>query len=304
MAMSNSFIDRMITDFRKFSDEPAIAAKYTDADVIRLVEYAYAAIINEINRNKTEPIVARFDVTYSASTATSSHILPYYIGSIHAIYRESTLNNDVKIFYDSRSRLNRSGRRIWVEGYTLHIQPNVLSDGDIITIEYVPTGTARLHDGTCTVDSTGLLVTFGATPTDGTLDTHVNAYAGCIFRIVSDDDASYNYMQERTIVSYVNSTRVATLDVALSPNAGDGVQSGTTYYEIAPAIHYGLDHIVALFLSWWIVSIEGSMNRARLLQRMYAGAIRNLRLTAYYSNLPASRKAREDNYDRIRRYRR
>jgi len=300
MSMDNSFLARTIEDFRDHTDEPSLNAKYTDAKLVRKIEQAYAAIVAEVNRNKTEPIVARFDVTYSASTAVTLHALPYFIGSIYAIYQESSLGNDCKVFYHARSRYNPYGRQVWVEGHTLHIQPNVIGDGDVLTIEYVPTGTARLNNGTCTVDSTGKIVTLGTTPTTGTLDTHKNAYAGMIFRIVSDTDSDYNYMQERTIISSDPTVPSVTLDVALDPNAGDGVHSGTTYYEIAPSIHYGLDHVVALYLAYWIVSIEGNINRSRLLLNMYRNAIRNLRLTSYYSNLTEAGKIRKDNYNNPR----
>ena len=183
---------------------------------------------------------------------------------------------------------------MWVEGNILHVQENIFNIDDTLVIEYIPSGTARLHDGTCTVDSTGKLVTFGSTPTDGTLDTHFNSYAGAIFRIVSDTDTDYDFIQERTIQSYANTTRIATLDTALSPNPGDGVQSGTTSYEIAPAIHRGLDHAVAVYLAYWIAAIEGSITRARLLKGMWRDIIRNLRLSAYYSNLQEAPKARAD----------
>jgi len=205
-----------------------------------------------------------------------------------------------KIFYTSRGGYNPLGRGIWAEGKTLHIQDGTLTNGTVVTVEYLPSGTARLHNGSCTVDSTGLVVTFGGTPTVGTLDTHQNAYAGCIFRILADTDANYNYIQERTIVSYDPATRKATLDVALSPNAGDGIHSGTTTYEIAPSISAGLDHAISTYLAYWIVSIEASAARANLLLRTYKDVIRNLRLTSYYSNLTESTKARADNFQNSR----
>lgn len=296
MAMTDSFIARSIDDFRRYTTEPVINAKYTDAILIGMLEQSYAHVISEINRSSPEPVVATFTVTYVKDVST--YTLPATLGSIIAIYHETT--SGYKIYYDSRSPLNPWGRQVWVVGTTLNIQDNLLNDTDTLKVEYIPSGTARLHDGTCTVDSTGKLVTFGASPTDGTLDSHANAYAGSIFRIVSDTDASYNYIQERTIVSYVNTTRIATLDVALSPNAGDGVQSGTTSYEIAPAIHRGLDHAVALYLAYWVAAIEGSITRANLLRRMWVDIIRNLQLRAYYSNLIDCRKARADNYDNTR----
>ena len=297
MTMTGSFLGRAIDDFRRYADEPIINAKHTDAVVIEKLEQAYAEILNEVNRNKTDPIVARFNVTYSTSSSITKHSLPYLIQSIHAIYQESTTGSGVKIFYEAGSRYNPQGRGIWIEGHTLYIQPGALSDGEIVTIEYIPSGTARLHTGSCTVDSTGLLVTFGATVTDGTLDTHINAYAGSIFKLISHSTGTWDFQQERTILSYVASTRVATLDVALDPNPES---NATTSYEIAPAIYQGLDHVVALYLAWWIVSIEGGVMRASMLQKMYRSGIRNLRLSAYYSNLTAARKLHADNYDNSR----
>lgn len=295
MALTGSFLDRTITDFRLFADEPSVNAKYTDAVLIGKIEQAYAHIISEVHRNKIDPIVARFEVTYTASSSITYHILPWLMGSIFGIYTETTAGS--KVFYDSLSRYNPYGRRIWVEGNTLCIQPNAISSGEVLVVEYIPTGTARLHTGTCTVDSTGKLVTFGATVTDGTLDTHVNAYAGSIFKLVSHTSGTYDFLQERTITAYANSTRIATLDTALSPNPES---NATTSYEIAPAIHQGLDHVVALYMAYWLVSIEGSVVRARLLRNMYRDGIRDLRLNAYYSNLPSARKLRADNYDNPR----
>lgn len=296
MAMSGSFISRCISEVRRYTEEPLINAKYTDAVLIGMIEQAYAHIINEINRVNPEPIVAQFDVTYTSGT--NQYLLPPQIGTIWAIYSES--DSGYKVFYRSRGRLNPAGRRVWVERNMLHVQEGSIDTGSTITIEYIPLGVARLHTGTCTVDSTGKIITFGANPTDGTLDTHVHAYIGSVFRIVSDTDTAYDYIQERIISAYTNTSRQATTLIALSPNAGDGVHSGTTSYEIAPAIHYGLDHAISMYLARWIVSIEGSITRARLLDKEYQEVLRNLRLTTYYSNLVEATKGRADSFDHRR----
>jgi hypothetical protein len=294
--MTGSFIGRCISDVRRYTEEPVANAKYTDDVLINMIEQAYAHIINEVNRCNPEPVVARFSVTCVADT--TEYILPPITGPIWAVYTET--DSGYKIFYDSRSQLNPCGRRVWIERNILHVQSGVLEAGASLIVEYVPSGTARLHTGTCTVDSTGKIITLGATPTDGTLDTRAHAYIGSVIRIISDTDADYNYIQERIISAYTNTTRAATTLLALSPNQGDGIHSGTTSYEIAPAIHQGLDHAVAMYLARWIVSIEGSTTRARLLNREFQDVIRNLRLTAYYSNLMEVQKARADNYDNRR----
>lgn len=297
MAMTGSFLTDCIADVRRYTEEPVANAKYTDTVLARMITQSYAHIISEINRCNPEPIVASFDVTYVADT--DEYILPPLMGAIWAIY--SATDSGYKVFYSSRSHLNPLGRQVYVERSILRVQDGLFTAGDTITVEYVPSGTAALHNGDCTVDSTGKIITFGATVTTGTLDTHLQAYTGSVFRIVSDTDTSYNFIQERLISSYAHVTRVATVELALNPNAGDGVQSGTTSYEIAPAIHQGLSHAVGMYLARWVVSIEGSITRSRLLNREYQDVIRNLRLMTYYSNLMEAGKVRADNYDH-RRY--
>jgi hypothetical protein len=290
--MVNAFLTRAITQVRLYTDEPSINAKYTDATLIEMVEQVYTHVISEINRCSPQPIFAKYTVTYI--DGTESYRLPELIGMVNAIYYAT--DSGYKIFYSSRSGYSPLGRQVWLEGKTLHIQSGVLNGDDVLTIEYISSGTARLHDGTCTVDSTGKLVTFGATPTDGTLDTHTNSYAGSIFRLLSSDSSSYSFIQERTIVAYNNITRVATLDAALSPIP----LTGTTSYEIAPAINQGLDHAVASYLAYWLAAIEGNTTRANLLKGVFRDILRNLRLTSYYSNLQDCTKARADNFNNSR----
>ena len=292
MAMTGSFIARTIADFRRHTDEPELNAKYTDAVLIEMIEQAYQHVIGEINRNRKEPIVAKYEVTYA--TGTTSYLLPA-LGTVFAVYKKPESDSNVKIFYDSRGILNPRGRYIWFQGNELHIQSGTLNDGDVVVIEYVPTGCARLHTGVCTVDTTGKIVTWAST-TDGTLDTALNAYAGSIFRIVSDADASYDYVQERQVVSSDRTGPSFTLNLALNPNAGDGVQSGDTSYEIAPAISRGMDHVIALYLAFWVSSTERDPERAGAAGTIYRNALRTLRLDAFYSNLMEAPRTRSDNY--------
>ncbi len=297
---TNSFLTRAITDFRSYIDEPSVNAKYTDAVVIERIEKAYAQVIGEVNRNKSEPAVAKFTITQS-DTATE-YLLPPLIGSVYAIYSET--ETGTKLFYSARSRYSPLGRGIWIEGNTLKLQSTtVFPSLEPITVEYIPSGTARLHNGTCTVDSTGLIITLGASPNQGVLDTHKDAYVGSILRIIDDSDSDYDYIQERLILAYDRTTREATLQIALSPNQGDGVHSGTTYYEIAPPIHQGLDNIMALKLASQVAASESTVTRARLLEREYTKEIRNIRLTAYYSNIQEAGHVGADTFDN-RRYRR
>lgn len=295
---SDSFLSRAIAKVRERTDEPATAAKYADASIIEHLEESYILILNEKNRNSRTPAVARILKTIASGTTT--YVLPHTVGSIHGIYMADDLGG--KVFYDSRSKYNVYGRGMWLENQTLHIQTTAMYGlGTELTIEYIPSGIARLHNGVCTLNAEGTIVTFGATPNAGTLDTHHEAYSGSIFRCLGVDGTTVvgNYLQERVITAYDETTREATLDVPLDPIPT--TDDGNIYYEIAPAISKGMDTVVALYAAYNLVSIEGNAKRAAGILKIYGNAIRNVRLTAYYSLMPDAVIDRSDGINNRRR---
>lgn len=283
---ADSFLTRAIADVRESTDEPTTKGKYTDARIIEHLEKAYILVLNEKNRNSRTPAVAKINKTIASGI--TAYVLPHTIASVHGIYKTDTSGG--KVFYDSRSKYNTFGRGMWIENQTLHIQSTDMYGIDTeITIEYVPSGIARLHNGLCTLNSDGDVATLGATPNVGTLDTHHEAYAGSIFRILGADTTG-DYLQERIITAYDETTREATLDVALSP-----IPTGNIYYEIAPAISKGMDTIVALYAAYRLTATEGNTKRASSILKAYRNELRNVRLTAYYSYMPEAPIDRSDN---------
>uniref|UniRef100_A0A6M3J660 Uncharacterized protein n=1 Tax=viral metagenome TaxID=1070528 RepID=A0A6M3J660_9ZZZZ len=300
MPYTESFLTRGLADIEELIDEPIIKAKYTDARKISHLEKAHIIVLNEVNRNSKTPAVVKQDITIAANT--TEYVLPHVMGSLYGVYDEDSSGG--KIYYDGRSRYNPYGQRIWLAGHTLHIQSaGCLGLGTILTVEWIPSGVARLHNGTCTISSDGKTITFGDTPNAGTLDTHNQAYAGSLFRFLGVDGSivTGNYLQERNISAYDETTREAILDVALDPVPT--TDNGLLYYEVAPPIHKGMDMVVALYAAWRIMIIEGNLKRASGILAAYRNEIRNVRLTAYYSNLPEAPRLRGDSYDN-RRYRR
>jgi len=288
---ADSFLTRAIADVRESSDEPTQKAKYSDVRIIDHLEKAYIIVLNEINRNSRTPAVAKIEKTITSGTM--AYPLPHTIGSIHGIYKADDTGG--KIFYDSRSKFNALGRGLWIENQTLHIQTTgMYGIGTEVTIEYIPSGIARLHNGTCTLNEDGDVVTFESTPNTGVLDTHHEAYAGSIFRCLGVDGTNVagNYLQERVITAYDETTQKATLDAPLSPIPT--TDTGVIYYEIAPAISKGMDTVVALYAAWRICSTEGNAKRAAGILKAYRNEIRNVRLTAYYSYMPDSPIDRSD----------
>jgi len=297
---SDSFLSRAIAEVREAVDEPNVSAKYTDARIIEHLEKAYIIVLNEINRNSKTPAVVKQEITIAANT--TEYILPHVMGSLYAVYDLS--ESGCKVFYDGRSRYNPYGQRIWLEGNTLHIQAvDTLGVGTQLIAEWLPSGIARLHNGVCTINSDGDEITFGATPNAGTLDTHHQAYAGGVVRMLGVDGSviTGNYLQERNITDYDETTRKAVLDVPLSPIPT--TDDGYIYYEIAPAIHKGMDMVVALYTAYRLMSTEGNKKRASTILDAYRNELRNVRLTAYYSNMTEAPRGRMDSFDN-KRYRR
>lgn len=295
---TDSFLSRAIVDTREATDEPTVAGKYTDARIIELLEKAYILVLNEKNRNSRTPAVAKVNKTIASGTTT--YVIPHTMGSVHGIYKAGSAGG--KVFYDSRSKFNPLGRGIWIENQTLHIQAtDMYGIGTEITIEYIPSGIARLHNGTCTLNAAGTIATFGSTPNAGVLDTHHEAYAGSIFRCLGAEGTG-NFLQERVITAYDETTREATLDSPLSPIPTAG--GGSIYYEIAPAISKGMDTVVALYAAYRIVATEGNSKRASGILKAYRDALRNVRLTAYYSYLPDAPVDRNDSNNNRRYIRR
>ncbi len=283
---SDSFLTRAMEDVREAIDEPTSIAKYTDTRIIKHLEDAYMLILSELNHNSRTPAVAK--ITKTIVSGTTTYALPHTIGSIHGIYKVGDAGG--KIFYDSRSKFNVFGRGIWLEHQTLHIQNTDMCGLEAdLTIEYIPSGIARLHNGICTLNAAGTIATFGATPNAGALDTHHEAYAGSVFRCLGSDGTG-NYLQERVITTYDETAREATFDVPLNP-----IPTGTIYYEITPAISKGMDTVVALYAARKLVLNEGNSKRAGNILKSYRDAIRNVRLTAYYSLMPTAVIDRSDN---------
>lgn len=303
MSITNSFLDRAIKDVRRYVDEPSVNAKYTDAVLVEKIEQCYATVIGDINRVRTSPVVARLSITMVAGQYT--YPLPPTIGSVWSMYNEDTSTGS-KTFYVSKGVWNSAGRGLWIEGNNLKAQVGTFAAGVIVTLEYIPNGTARLHNAAPntttggTVNLAGTIITLGTADT-GVIDTRRYAYVGSVFRVLTHAVAAYAEEQERVIIAYTNTAGVfaATLDVALSPNPYN--QTGAITYEIAPAINRGLDHVVALYLAVVITALEGDYGRNQMITRLYNQAVRAVRLDGYNSVLDQAYAPPQDGYGRRRR---
>jgi len=292
---AESFLVKMIEQVRQWTGEPQINKKYSDAWIIERAENTYCLALGEKQRMEQDPIVARIPLTLDGSEL---YVLPGTIGPIQAVYYAGEYGS--KIFYKRSGSYCIEGKGVWVEGNMLKFQDGMLAIGESATVEAWPTGLARLHCGTCTINAAGDEVTFGATPYLGTLDRQISAYLGSVLRIFNVTGASPtgNYVQERVISAYAVTTRVATLELAFSPIPAAGA-GGYIFYEIAPAIPIGLDSIIGLRVAWEINSVEGQVKKAQGCLTSYQQNLRHLRLNTFCSQLQTAGQLDADTFQSV-----
>jgi hypothetical protein len=283
---SLGFLTRTISRVRRFTDEPSTNAKYSDSDIIDIKQSSWGDVLEELNRVNAAPIVVRHNMTFSDDNV-NVYVLPPNIGTILRLAKMSSVTGLPEWVVTPRSRWNPSGPGLLIEGNTLRLEPFWVGSSDTLQMDYVPNGDLELHEGSIassafTNDSTTQTcsIVLSDSPTQGSLDTRPNAYAGSIFRIISA--TSNNYQQERIIKSYDTITRTAVVQPAFEATLLPG---GTVTYEIAPLMNRSMDIVVALDVSAIILGLEGDNNRASSVQLQYARKMRTLRLNR--SNIEA-----------------
>jgi len=291
---ANSLLVRMLAKVRKWTVEPKTNPLYDDDYVIDRAENVYALVLGEKRRPEQDPIVATVEVTITSGTQT--YILPSTLGPIVAVYyRDTTNDSGYKCFYSRFGTHSVYGKGIWVEGNMLKVQPGYDEIDVPLQVECWPNGCARLHCGTCTLNSDGDEATFGSTPYLGTMDKSVNAYAGSIFRLfnVTGTTVVGNVINERVITAYNAVTRVATLAKALSPVTT--TDDGSIFYEIAPQIPISLDSVLAMRVAWEINALIQPKKAAACLA-MFNSNMRHVRLEAYMSQVQSAGQADADHF--------
>jgi hypothetical protein len=144
-------------------------------------------------------------------------------------------------------------------GYnTLYVRLSGNADPDTLTAH-------EIHTGLPTT------ITLDGTPTDGTLDTRANAYAGYMLRILADTNS---VIQERVITSYNNLTKVATVGVPFNPTP----YGATLTYEVIPQYSLLLKHVVCMQTAVDILGMEGNTKRMRTLGERLMVKMRALKM--------------------------
>ena len=293
--LSGSFLTRTIEALRRYVDEPAVNAKYSDDDMIFKISEAWAELWIELNNNNHSPIVVRWDLTVTGDTL--QYTLPANLG---IIYRVAAFDQNTELMlwevYPG-SFLNASGFGWRIEGNTLRLA-RPWREQTSIRIEYIPCAEVKpvefvITPGTGNEAFTSTTFEVPDTPDKGVLDTRLNAYAGYMLRTrptgtqvpTSGDGQGHTVTQERLITDYDPITRVCTVATPFSPTfaADDNTSpfdtaAHTLGVEIIPLHFVMLESVLTLRAALNISAMEGNKERFKLMAQEYRSKIRTIRL--------------------------
>ncbi len=274
------FLSDTISLVRQLSDEPATNEKYSDTNIIGFIETDWGLINGELARLSTNRILTR--VSLSLTSGIEHYALPPTIGAIQRITQASS-SNSPRVFYSMAGMDNPLGRGVSLQGRTLVIEPDYTGSGVTINIDYIASGSVKLHTGTCTIDTTNsdtekTVFVLGDTPSAGTLDRRPHAYAGQILRILSD--GSDVYEQDMVITSYDVVNQKATCKPAANDSLLGTYSAITEFdYEITPNLSQIDSTVIAYATARRLMANEGD-SRYQLITQQYTELMRNLRLNA------------------------
>jgi hypothetical protein len=265
-ALSGSgFLSDCASLIRKAVDEPSTTPKYTDSDIVELLQAAIDTVLTEIHVTTDHPIMVRHEITLV--DGTQDYILPPQVAELHMVTKENSTSTLAEWESHPGSYFDpvRSGWK--VEGNVLRLLRDWGST-DTLTLLYTPNAEPLIHKATASaIDAT--TVTFPTSVTDGTLGTRPNEYVGMMIRILS---STQNYKEERIVTAYDLTTRIATVNLAW-----DTTPTGTVVYEVVPVFGRLIKHVVSLRAAIDIASQEGNSQRMSTLERNYVTKMAALR---------------------------
>jgi hypothetical protein len=254
----SGFLSDVVSLIRKATDEPGASAKYTDGDIVELIQVGMDTVMTDIHVNTDHPIIIRYSITLV--DGTQDYILPPNVAELIRVAKINSTTGlpDYEIWPGSYMNPIGSG---WVlEGNVLRLLRNWVST-DTLELMYMPNSEPLMHKGTAE-DVAASTITLMATPTDGTLGKRPNEYVGMLVRVISSTE---NVQEERLITAYNVTTRVATIN-----KAWDTTPTGTLVYEVIPIYSRMIKHLVALRASIDLLSQEGNSQRMSTLSTNYA----------------------------------
>lgn len=269
-----------ISKVRLYLDEPSVRAKYSDTDILTLMEDLWPEVWLDIYAAADNPPLARY--SFTPVVDQRYYNLPCTIGEILYITKRNT-NNQIEWEITPRSLYHPMGPGISFEGNHRLLLELPVDSTAALEILYIPSGNVHMHTstvlGTAFTSSTVVLDT---TPSTGTYDRRPNSYVGSMIRVLASstgtNPSGYAVfpVQERIIKEFNVATSTITVepdfDVDFSALSDAGSNSLT--YEIYPVEATLIWPTLIRRVAYEIATIENKRDRASGLEKLYAQAKR------------------------------
>jgi hypothetical protein len=225
------------------------------------MQAAFDVVLADINQSTDHPILVRHDITLVSGTLI--YPLPPTVAQVWRVAKVNSTTHLVDWEVWPGTEFSGHGQGFSLEGNNLRLLSDWKST-DTIQILYVPNSDITFHKGTIATgdvnaDVTTTTIKFAATPTDGTLDTKKNAYAGYNVRILTSNTG---LLEERLCTAYDRSSRIATIDSAWDTEPANGT---ALTYEVVPQYTRLMKHVICLRAAIDILAQEGNTKRMQTL---------------------------------------
>jgi hypothetical protein len=223
--MSGSLVTKLIDRVRFYMDDPGIAGKYTDNDLLNgVILEALQEMWTYVNMNADNPLMATFDL--SVVTTQDDYILPPSVSEVWRLGRVSA--DDSITDFVPEKRNHPLGPGWFLQGNMLSFDPSPTRD-QTHRVFYVPIPDASMHRATDgTLDATLSIITLSSSPATGEVDDRDNGYLGQVVRLLSSTGSGG--VEVRTISAHSVTAGTITVPVAFSSDHTAGAVS----YEIVP----------------------------------------------------------------------
>jgi hypothetical protein len=267
--VAGHFLDRVISEARRYADEPSVNAKYSEAVLIEKITTLWTQLWTDLSLTMDSPIVVRHDIT--VVSGQQNYLLPPTVGEILSLRKIDT-NTDLPTWESwPQSYYNPYGPGVTVEGNMIRFTP-IWNTGETLRLEYTPSGETYPHEGGCTVLGSSSLI-IGGTPSAGSLDTRENAYAGYVIRLFHAE--TIGRTQERIVDTFDPEERSIVPTVDFTGTTAELTNYQT--YELVPVFSRLVESVLSVAIARDMVASTTNKAKFQALTQIYKERIRAAR---------------------------
>lgn len=332
---SESYLGKVLRWVRKFADEPIARVKYTDADLVDLWCGSMDGVMVDVYAMADTVPRARATITLVAGQ--DYYMFPPNVGTLERLSVLDATTGICRWEVDSRALYHP-----WGPGYVLDGNQGIrfipkpqLVTGDLLTVEYIPSGIIYPHlnvapvfagtgdAGTQIITASGMRLGFPASNLFiGRWDRRPNAFLGQRVRLLGTTNGvvpsglstPFTPIQERSIMTYDLYTHATigwspNLDTGVDfANASDPVDPETlglpagddkTYviYEVLPSVDEGILWLGALETARMLIGVESKGRKQSWIEAQTQRTKRSLQLRWATFNARTGQSMRTDTID-------